>query len=443
MRRKDIKQMRSALADLKKQGKALTEEYNTLAAKDERSDEEDARLAELDTQIEAKEQEVERAAADLEKEEKAVRRSSTFAPAAENNISASMRPALAITSNEPDPERTAGFKSLAEFAHAVRTHVTGHGTDERLAAPSNYHENAGSAGEGFVVPTMWREDIWRLVFADFDLLTAVSPEPTSRNSVGVPKDVTTPWGASGVQAYWRGEGDQMTASKAAIDPETVRLHELYAFIQATDELLDDAPRLSNHLTMKAAEAIRWKASDAIMWGDGTGKPLGFMNSTALVSQAKESGQAASTIVANNVSKMYSRMLFAGGGNAFWLANADTLPQLMGMTIGDQPIWTPPNQGYTQAPGGFLLGRPLVLSEHPQTVGTVGDIVLVNPAGYLALVKEGGGIDFASSIHLFFDYGVQAFRWTFRLGGRPYMTAPVSPARGSSTKSHFVALATRS
>lgn len=441
MPRKDIKQMRSALADLKKQGKALTEEYNALAAKAEHSAEEEARLAELETELQAKETEVEQAAADLDREEKAARRAGLFA--AEPEAGAPRRPAMAIISNEPDPAKTAGFKSMAEFAVAVRNASGVDGVvDQRLAAPANYHENGGSAGEGFLVPAVWREDIWRLVFGEFSLLSAIMPEPTSKNSVGVPKDETTPWGATGVQAYWRNEASQMSASKADIEAEMVSLHQLYAMVQATDELLSDAPRLQNHLTVKAAEAIRWKASDAIMWGDGTGKPLGFMNAGSLVTQAKETSQAAATIVAANVSKMYSRLLF-GAGNPFWMANSDTLPQLMGMTIGDQPIWTPPSQGFAQAPGGFLLGRPIVLNEHNQTVGTLGDIALVNPAGYLGLVKEGGGLDFASSIHLYFDYGIEAFRWTFRLGGRPHLKNAVSPARGSTTKSHFVALATRS
>ena len=46
------------------------------------------------------------------------------------------------------------------------------------------------------------------------------------------------------------------------------------------------------------------------------------------------------------------------------------------------------------------------------------------------------------MHLYFDYGAQAFRWTFRLGGQPHMSAPVTPARSAATKSHFVALAAR-
>ena len=113
-----------------------------------------------------------------------------------------------------------------------------------------------------------------------------------------------------------------------------------------------------------------------------------------------------------------------------------------MTIGDQPIWTPPVAGLQQAPGGFLLGLPIKWSEHAETLGTKGDLQLVAPKGYYG-ISRAAGIQFASSIHLFFDYGMQAFRWTFRIGGQPYLSAPVAPAKGSNTKSHFVVLETRS
>ena len=352
-----------------------------------------------------------------------------------------------LRTNEPDPRKTNGFANLAEFARTVvAASRPGGQADARLfgppmpgAAPTNYHQESGTA-EGYMVPAQFREEIWSLVFNGQDVLNMVSPEPTESNAVELLADESTPWGSTGVQANWRSEAGQMTASKLTTERRLVRLHELYAFVLATDELLQDAPRLNARLTVKAADAIRWKASDAIVNGTGAGQPLGWFTSAAKVSVAKESGQAAATIVAANIAKMYSRLLPMNVGRAFWLANSDTIPQLMTMTIGDQPIWTPPNN-FVNAPGGILLGRPVMLSEHAQTLGTQGDIHLVDPGGYYA-TNKGGGIDFASSIHLYFDYGVQAFRWTFRFGGQPFLEAAVSPANGSNTKSHFVVLATR-
>lgn len=434
----NLKELRQQLQAKKQLGKAALDEYNTLSAKADRTPEEDQRLAALDAELSELEASVEELGGKIAKEEAHARRGALFATAPATRQAAG---SAARTVGEPNPERTGGFRSMAEFGLAVRN--ANFNPDPRLAAlPANSHQNGGAAGEGYLVPPEFRDGIWDLVFEGADLVNLVSPEPTASNTVHIVKDETTPWGASGVQANWRAEGSQMSASKIAQKGATVPLHELFAFVVATDELVSDAPRLNNLLTVQAARAIRWKASDAIMWGDGVGKPLGFMNAASLVTVAKESSQTADTIVAENVAKMFSRLLPGNISGAVWLANPDTLPQIMTMKIGDQPIWTPPNAGFAGAPGGFLLGRPLMLSEHCDTVGDLGDIVLVDPAGYYAVTKQGGGIEFASSIHLYFDHGAQAFRWTFRIGGQPLLSAAVTPPRSTNTKSHFVALAER-
>lgn len=436
---KELRQQRSQKAT---RGKAATEEYNTLNAKADRTAEDDARLAALDTELTALEADVADLDAKIDAEERTARRGALFAtaPAPERRAAGS----TARTTGELNPETTGGYRNIAEFAVSVRNASVNQSVDPRLAAlPANYNQNGGTSGEGYLVPPEYSQTIWEHVFGEFSLLSAVAPEPTNSNVVGMVKDESTPWGASGVQAYWRTEGAQMQASKLTQNAELVPLHELYAFVVATDELLADAPRLNDRLTRKASEAIRWKASDAIMWGDGIGKPKGFMNSAAKITISKESGQAADTIVAKNVAKQYSRLLSGNIAGAFWLANSDTLPELMTLTIANQPIWTPPNAGFQNAPGGFLLGRPVIFSEHSDTVGDEGDITLVDPSGYYAATKQGGGIDFASSIHLFFDYGAQAFRWTFRLGGQPILSAPLTPPRSSGTKSHFVTIEARS
>lgn len=336
---------------------------------------------------------------------------------------------------------TGGFRSIAEFATSVRNAQVGAAIDSRLmAAPTNVHQGGASSGEGFEVPVQFRNEIFEVVTALDEFGPLVDEEPTNSRQVKTLADETTPWGATGVQASWRAEGAQMTPSKVATAERTVPLHELYAFVLATEELLDDAPRLASRITRKAAAAIAWKKNSAMIYGNGVGQPMGWMNSGALVTVAKESGQAADTINATNVIKMYSRLMTVPGDSPFWLANTDCLPALMTMVVGDTPIWLPPN-GLADAPGGFLLGRPVKLTEHAKTVGDLGDLQLISPKGYYALRREAGP-QFAQSMHLYFDYAIEAFRWTFRFGGQPHLSVPVTPANGSNTKSHFVALAER-
>lgn len=350
-----------------------------------------------------------------------------------------------------DPMR--GFRNIGELALAVRHagRSYGAGIDRRLieggligpgsfeaaATSGTYHQEANTP-EGAMVPPAMSQAIWQIVFSD-PLLDLLTVEPTDSNAVDLLKDETTPWGASGVQASWRSEGVVMTPSK--LDTKTVqcRVQELYAFVLATGELLDDAPRLNDRLSVKAPAALRWKLVEAFMFGTGAGQPLGWANAayTGSVVQARTT---AAQVKPDDFVNMFARLLLSDGPDrSFWVVNRDTLPDIiLRSVIGNVPIWMPPS-GLAGAPQGSILGRPLFYSEHCQTKGTKGDVQLVNPEGYYALQR--GPAKFDVSIHLYFDQNISAFRWMVRFGGQPLLSAAVAPAKGANTKSHFVVLNT--
>jgi len=434
----DIKKLRQALLEKQVAGRAKTSEYNALAAKVERTEAEDARVVALNGELDALSADVETLEATIKTEENATKRAASFAPA----VIAPRAAFSAGRSFDADPVGQLGFKSLAEFASVVRGTAAGM-FDERLnaAGATTYNSGQGSAGEGFLVPPDYAKSIWSIAFTDLDLVGMAKPEPTSSNAVLRPKDESTPWGAVGVQAYWRNEAATMTASKYAVTAELMTLHELYAFTAATNEILSDAPMLENRLTYQAGRAISWVSSEAIMWGNGVGKPMGFMNANSLITVAKDTGQATKTITVSNLGNMLARML-AYGGKPFWIANRDTIPALMQCQLGTYAAFLPINQPLMGSPFEYtLLGFPILFSEHAQTLGTPGDIVLANMDGYYSAIKTGGE-SYATSMHLYFDVNETAFRWTMRLAGVPTLSAPIQPAKGSTAKSHFIALAAR-
>lgn len=365
---------------------------------------------------------------------------------------------------EDDPWR--GYPNAAEFARDVCAACRpGSGMPQRLralyernvsasefmdpatgqytAAPSGYMNEGSGEDGGFLVPPAMRELVLDTVFDQSipNLLSMIDLEPTSGNSVEVMQDETTPWSGNGIQAYWMAEGAQHTSSKPTTDPTLLKMNKLGVLVKATDELLQDAPRLASRLTTGAGRAINYAASHSIFYGNGVGKPLGITVGDSIVTVAKEGSQTADTVVAANVAKMVSRLLRMPGAKLAWLINPDVFPQLVTMTLGDQPIWTPAASGFKSTPEGALLGIPVIGTELCKTIGDLYDIILFDGQGYYGIEKQ-GGVSFAQSIHLYFDYGVQAFRWTYRFGGMPKLSAPVSPLNGSNTRASFVALAAR-
>jgi HK97 family phage major capsid protein len=178
-------------------------------------------------------------------------------------------------------------------------------------------------------------------------------------------------------------------------------------------------------------------------GSGAGMPQGILNSNALVTVAKEANQGAGTIVIDNIVRMWSQCWGRSRMNAAWYINQDVEPQLYTMSLpvgtGGVPVYMPAN-GLSGSPYSTLFGRPVIPLEQCAGIGTVGDIILADFDQYVIVDKA--GINAASSIHVRFDYGETAFRFTYRVDGQPIWNSPLTPFKSSKPLSSFVALATR-
>jgi HK97 family phage major capsid protein len=185
--------------------------------------------------------------------------------------------------------------------------------------------------------------------------------------------------------------------------------------------------------------------DDFLNGTGANQPLGVLNSRnpAIITVTAVSGQGASTVIAENIRDMYSRMYPVGQSRAIWLANNDVFPQLFGMSLSigtaGYPLWLPANS-ISGAPYSTLFGRPLILTEKCQTLGTAGDIAFVDLSAYIVAGKANGEAPaIASSMHFKFDYGMQSFRFTMRYDGQPLWRSALTPKYSSTTLSPYIVL----
>jgi len=371
-----------------------------------------------------------------------------------------------------------GFENFSQFAHTVRacsnnnaapqgwgTRAKGlmdkwlgevdnrnrandWGPNTKANSPTGMAEGFTGADGGYLVPPEFAANVLMRTYGN-DLLSRTTVMPIGGNSIKIPAiDETSRADGSrfgGVQAYWRREASSVTNTKPKINDVNLDLESLMLMIRCSDEILQDTGGvLETFLSTVAAQELTFKTGDAIVNGDGVGKPLGIMNAPAKVTQAAESGQAASTIVAANVINMYSRLHVSALPNAVWLYDQSILPQLMQMTIGSAGAqlvqWVPPG-GLSAAPYGMLMGRPMIWVEFCQQLGTEGDLILWDPTQYLTATK--GGVQTAVSMHLYFDTNEMAFRFVLRLDGKPWWIKALTPKSGGPTQSCIVTLATRS
>ncbi|MGE0724808.1 MAG: phage major capsid protein, partial [Alphaproteobacteria bacterium] len=73
-----------------------------------------------------------------------------------------------------------------------------------------------------------------------------------------------------------------------------------------------------------------------------------------------------------------------------------------------------------------------------TLGDKGDLIFADLSQYMTLTK-GQQIRTDVSMHLYFDQGLQAFRFTFRVNGQPWWGSSITPQFGNQTRSCFVTL----
>lgn len=343
-------------------------------------------------------------------------------------------------------EASLKFPSFGEQLHAVYNAAK----PERSTIDTRLFNEASGADEGvpsdggFLVQTDFASGLLLKTYETGILAERCKKIPISGNANGMKinaldddfRDDGARWG--GIQAFWTGEADELTASKPKFRQMKLSLKKLAGLCYTTDELLSDITALESVISQSFTEEFGFKMDDVILNGTGIDQPLGILRSNGLVTVAKETDQT-DIITARNLTKMWARCWGRSRNSAVWYINQELEPYLYTLKIGDIPVYIPAG-GLSSTPYGTIFGRPVIPLEHCSVVGAKGDIILADLSQYLLVDR--GGMKAASSIHVRFLYDENVFRFTYRVDGQPIWNAPVTPYKGADTLSPFVTLAAR-
>jgi len=354
----------------------------------------------------------------------------------------------------PDDKRkrsSGPFKNFGDFLMAVKDAGTpGKQADARLFynVASGASEAIPSEG-GFLVQQEFSADLLQRAYEVGQLASrcrkfSIGPGANGLKINAIDESSrATGSRLGGVQVYWANEADTVTAKKPKFRQMNLVLNKLRGICYATDELLQDSMALQSVILDAFAQEMAFTLDDCILRGTGAGQPIGILNSDALVTISKETGQLADTIVAENVINMYSRMPAWNKGKAVWLLNSECMPQIMQMSLvlgtTSIPLFIQPG-GLSALPFGTIFGKPVLEIEQASALGDLGDISFVDLNEYLIIDK--GGINADSSMHVRFIYDEMTFRFTFRVDGQPIWNKPLTPYKGANDKSPFVTLEAR-
>jgi HK97 family phage major capsid protein len=310
------------------------------------------------------------------------------------------------------------------------------------SAPLGMNETVGADG-AFLVPPQFVQQLLQRTY-DNDLLSRTTLFPMTSNQLKIPaiNETSRANGSrfGGIAGYWEGEAQTGTETKPGLAQIALDLSKLMILVRATDELLEDSGiALPTFIDTLASEEIAFKIGDGLINGDGAHKPLGILNAPCRKAVSRSAGaSSANPIDTNLIQQMWAAMFLGCRKHAAWFINQELEPYLnqltLGVGTGGVVTYLPPG-GLSGAPYATLMGKPVLPLEFCSAPGTEGDIILADMSAMLSGTR--GGMQSAVSIHTYFESAEQVFRFILRIDAKPWWLKPLTPYKGTVTKSCFV------
>lgn len=339
------------------------------------------------------------------------------------------------------------FLMPAAFTPNVRVHPLAglyHANGKSATAGSDEHGTYSNPYGGFLANQSSMSGNFMQLEPEADPMGAATTKvpmetPVVEIAARTDKDHTTSV-SGGFVVYRRAETQAVTATRGQMEMVKLEATPLMGLTYATNEILERSAISFLALLQKGmADEFAAKLIRERLRGTGAGQFEGVLNTACIVTLDAQGGQGADTINKENIDEMVSRNWRYG--SAIWLANHDTLPQLMSLvqTVGTGGAAV---NYFQMAPGGqaTLLGRPLFFSEFMPKLGDTGDLLLGNWSEYLE--GEYSPMQNAESMHVRFVEHEMAFKFWKENAGKVWWRSALTPAVSSKTLSPFVKLPAR-
>ena len=258
----------------------------------------------------------------------------------------------------------------------------------------------------------------------------------------------------GVQVFRKGEQVRRQESDPKLRNIEFKITDLTGFSYLSRDLVMDNFIAADQIVQNVfGMAMAWRKDWEFINGDGVGKPLGILKSAALLTIANRAN--GNKIAWEDIAGMLALFHQSRIKNAMFIANQTTYTELLVMKNAAGNYVFNPNSSVTQATPlslidrttstglkyaaqGTLAGFPIRFTEKLPTLGTSGDIMLIDPTQYGVATRM--GLEIGVSEHFAFDTDQIAYRFKIRNEGQPLWSGPYISADSANTKfSPFIKL----
>ena len=304
------------------------------------------------------------------------------------------------------------------------------------------NETVPSSG-GFLVPVEYSEKIHNVSLENELVMPKATVIPMKSNAIKLPAVEIGDHSSNlygGFTASYKAEAATLTEANPTARQMELNLNKLTGFLRFSNELMQDAPNGEQQILDICGKGLAWYRDKAFLKGTGAGQPLGILNSGCLLAQAKETGQAADSIVYENLTGMLGKLYPGSFNNSVWICHQSTIPALLGLSqsVGTGGSTYPVLQ---ESSGKFkMLTRPCIFTEKTEPLGDQGDILLADFSQYIVGLRAEMRIDLSQHVYFTTDEG--AARLIERHDAQPLWGEALTLEDGSTEVSPFVTLAER-
>lgn len=316
-------------------------------------------------------------------------------------------------------------------------------------------EMSGVTG-GYLIPPQYQAELLTIQAEEAFFKPRCRVQPMNALTVQWPTLDITSAQSSGVNPYfagivanWQPEAASINESEPAFRMSTWTAWNLVCYAVSSNQLLaDNGIGLDALMTTLFGQAVAWYEEYAYLRGQGAGAsmPLGVLNSPCTIQQSRT---VANRFTLADAANMFSHLQIRSWDSACWVMHQSVIPQLIQMASGassntpsstyvpgNMLVWTNPwistgNAGpmASKLPSAFLNGLPVFFTDKLPSLGTTGDVLLVDASHYIIGQRLDTQIDI--SPHYLFRNNQLAWRVVFRSDGKFWLNDSITDVEGWS------------
>lgn len=237
----------------------------------------------------------------------------------------------------------------------------------------------------------------------------------------------------GVEVQWIGEGADKPETDASLKEVSLQPQEVSATTVITDKLLRNWKAANTFISTLLQKAMRAAEDIAFLTGSGVAKPKGVLGAAGRVAVNRTTANLVKYV---DVVNMLAKLLPESVGGAVFVANQSVFPQIATLQDGGgRYIFI---QGdATKGIPSTLAGIPIIFTGKTPTLGTLGDLMLLDLTYYL--IKDGSGPFIAASEHVLFRQNKTVIKVFWNVDGQPWVVEPLTLEDGATQVTPYVVL----